>query len=77
MAYTPQDTVKDPEVFRELQEIAREMKELPQMRVMYREPQKPRDGLFCICDGTAWNPLGDGIKRPVWFDQDALLWKAF
>lgn len=23
------------------------------------------DGMLCVCDGTNWNPLSDGIKRAV------------
>jgi hypothetical protein len=76
MAYSgPQDTLKDREVFRELQEVARSFEEIPRMKILFAEPFKPRAGNFCICDGTTWNPLGDGIKRPVWFDGTN--WQAF
>lgn len=73
----PQDQIKDPEVFREFQEVARAMNDIGQMPVIFREPLKPRDGMFCICSGTTWDPLSDGIKRPVWFDEDSGTWKAF
>lgn len=73
----PADTIKDSEVFRELQLIAQSMGEVGRMRVLYREPLRPRDGMFCVCDGVIWNPIGDGIKRPIWFDEAAGLWKVF
>lgn len=78
MSYAgPQDQLKDPEVYREFQEVARGMAEMQRMPIVYRAPEKPRDGHFCITAGTTWNPLGDGIKRPVWFDEAAGVWKAF
>jgi hypothetical protein len=33
--------------------------------VLNKEPGYVVDGMLCICDGTNWNPLGDGIKRAV------------
>ena len=77
MSYTASESLKDPEVVREFREIGKEMENLRRMQVRFSEPQRPRDGFFCICDGSNWNPLGDGIKRPVWFDETAGLWKAF
>jgi len=73
----PQDQIKDPEVYREFQEVARGMAEMQKMPVFYAEPSKPRDGNFCICDGVHWNPLSDGVKRPIWYDEEASTWKAF
>lgn len=35
---------------------------------LYAEPLKPREGMTAVCDGTEWDPLGNGIKQPVWFD---------
>lgn len=74
MSYTPTD-LKDPETSRELRRIAEEFNAIGKMRVFHREPEKAREGFFCICDGTDWNPLGDGIKRPVWFNGVA--WSKF
>lgn len=45
--------------------------------VSYAAPLKPRDGDWRIADGINWNPLGTGIKRPVWFDGVTNTWKAF
>jgi hypothetical protein len=45
------------------------------MEILYSAPPRPREGQVGICDGVSWNPLGDGIKRPVWFD--GVDWKAF
>jgi hypothetical protein len=75
--YRVGDSLADQETRRELQLIAQELENLRSMRVLHNAPLKPRDGNFCICDGVNWNPLGDGIKRPIWFDQTAGLWKRF
>lgn len=77
--YTPSGGVKDPEVLRELQSISRAFTELLSQRlaVTHVEPLRPRDGVVAICDGSDWDPLSDGIKRPVWFDEAAGVWKAF
>jgi len=77
VSYTPADVIKDPEVYRELQKISEEFNAIGQMRVFYREPLKPRDGFFCLCDGVQWNPVGNGIKQPVWFDADSSTWFTF
>lgn len=77
MSYSPSDNLKDPEVFRELERIGREFEELGRMKVLSVEPYKPRDGNFCICDGTNWDPFGDGVKRPVWYDAVSGTWKSF
>lgn len=47
------------------------------LRVLNVAPLKPRDGDTAICDGTNWNPIGDGVKRPVWYDEAATTWKKF
>lgn len=75
MSYSPSDTIKDAEVMRELQRVGNEFNSLGIMKVLYVEPAKPREGNFCICDGGVWNPLGDGIKRAIWFNGAA--WQAF
>lgn len=68
MSYKPTDTLKDHEVFREFQQVASELQELRKMLIAFRAPYKPREGQFLIADGTTWDPLGDGEKRPIWFD---------
>lgn len=30
-----------------------------------REPNPVTDGMLCICDGSSWNPLNDGVSRAV------------
>lgn len=64
---------------RELQAIAETLNGLATgpLRVLSVAPVKPRDGDTAICDGTNWNPLGDGIKRPLWYDESAAAWKKF
>jgi hypothetical protein len=47
------------------------------MRVLAVAPEKPRDGEGAICNGTTWNPIGDGVKRPVWYDATAAIWKKW
>jgi len=38
-------------------------------------PTKPFEGMVLICNGTTFNPIGDGIKRPIWYDGAA--WQKF
>ena len=35
-----------------------------------------RDGMLAYTDGTNWNPLGDGIKRLVYYDESTSAWVA-
>jgi hypothetical protein len=67
--YTPTELSKDPAVNRELQRIAQSFanKGLKYKEVAV-EPTKPRKGDSYVCDGTNWDPIGDGISQPVWFD---------
>lgn len=77
MTYNPAGNLQDAELNRELAEVAKEMEALRRMPVRTAPPYKPRDGEFCVCDGAFWNPLGDGVKRPIWYDADTLAWRAF
>jgi hypothetical protein len=77
MSYTPSDTIKDAEVYRELQRVGEEFEALPRLKILHVEPVKPRDGNYCVCDGVNWNPFGDGIKRPIWYDATTASWKSF
>jgi len=74
------DTTGLPEnVARELRKIAEVLADLnlTAFPVTYVAPEKPRDRQNAICDGTSWNPIGDGVKRPVWYDATAAAWKKF
>jgi hypothetical protein len=59
-------------VERELNEIARAFSEqdVVFMRVVYREPDKPREGWLVYADGTEWDPgSGRGVyeyRSGVW-----------
>lgn len=77
MSYSPADTIKDPEVYRELQRIGEEFNQILKLKITSQLPTKPRDGDVRIADGINWNPIGDGIKRPVWFDVVSHTWKSF
>jgi hypothetical protein len=76
MEYNPSETPDDSKVERELYRIGEAIR-LPQLIVYHSAPEKPVDGLLVICDGVNWNPLGDGIKRPLWYDFTAAVWKKF
>ena len=67
----------DPKVQAELRRISEILATANQMPVLHKEPIRLIDGLTAICDGSDWDPLSDGVKRPVWYDQDAGLWKTF
>ena len=79
MNYRPSETVKDLAVYRELSRIAQILGQLEKgpIRVLHVAPEKPSDGDTAICDGANWNPLGDGIKRPIWFNETSGLWSVF
>jgi hypothetical protein len=79
MLYRPSDGIQDQEVFRELLRISQVFTFLDKgsIRVLHAAPEKPSDGDTAICDGGDWNPLGDGIKRPIWFNETTGLWEAF
>jgi hypothetical protein len=76
MIYLP-GKVTDPIVYRELLKISAALSSLKEgkISVLTVEPVKPREGMLFICDGVHWNPLADGIKRPVWFD--GTIWRQF
>ena len=68
--YRPAERTGNESVDRELlrlQQTLSDTKFRP-LTTLYKEPEKPREGMTAICDGTEWDPLGDGIKQPVWFD---------
>jgi hypothetical protein len=71
--------IQDPIVHDALQRIVSAMTVLiaDKIAITAVEPVKPRDGWVRICDGVNWNPLEDGIKRPVWFDAETETWKKF
>lgn len=80
MIYEPSAIFADVALNEELQRISLAIEgvsNLPFLPVLAREPLKPRDGQTAICDGVNWDPLGDGLKRPVWYDFDDEEWKAF
>lgn len=76
MSYKPTENL-DPAVQHELQKVGIELSKPLRLAVRYKAPEKPGDGEICICDGVHWDPLIDGIKRPVWFDNTVQLWKKF
>lgn len=76
MAYAPVESPLDPAVERELRRVGDAMRILT-LVVHNRAVVRPAEGQVVICDGVNWNPLGDGIKRPIWFDVDTGTWKSF
>lgn len=80
MYYTPSATFSDPALVEELQRIAQAIERLrvtPQILVRNSPPPKPFDGQVLIADGVNWNPIGDGVKRPVWYDIATETWKKY
>lgn len=79
MQYKPADSGIPQEVYRELLRIGQLLlrNQTGAIEVLAVAPERPSDGDVAICDGASWDPLNDGVKRPVWFDEDALVWKAF
>lgn len=75
--YTQTEKPKDVIVDRELQRIDDAMKAPFAFVVLHRPPKRLFDGLSCICDGVDWDPMLDGIKRPIWYDAGGPAWKAF
>lgn len=75
--YAPSEAFKDPAVERELRRISEAFETVNRLPVLHTAPLKPRDGDVVICDGTDWDPLSDGTKRPLWYDADVPEWKAF
>jgi hypothetical protein len=76
MNYSPTEIPEDSKVERELHRVGQAMRQ-PVFFVYHTAPVKPIDGMIVICDGVNWNPLGDGIKRPLWYDAGAAVWKKF
>ena len=79
MEYRPVETIKDEAVLRELYRIAEVLATLllGNLEVRATPPEKPGDGDSAICDGVNWNPLSDGIKRPVWYNASNQTWNRF
>lgn len=79
MQYRPNDTIKDAEVFREFQRIGALLTSVfnGSIRVLHVAPEKASDGDTAICDGVDWNPILDGVKRPIWFEADSGEWRKF
>jgi hypothetical protein len=79
MQYNPTTTGLPEAVARELRIIAQLFAYIDNCptRVLAVAPEKPRDGEGAICNGTTWNPIGDGVKRPVWYDATAATWKKW
>ncbi len=63
----------------ELRKLARELSKVQagKLLVATRAPAKPEDGDVVVCDGVNWNPLSDGVKRPLWYDRTTQTWKKF
>jgi len=79
MIYTP-GFIGDPSVMEELQRIAlaiEQLRNMPSAPQRARPYDKPFDGQIAIADGTNWDPLGDGVKKPVWFDKNSATWNNF
>lgn len=76
--YHVSNILVDPAAMRELQRVEQVLQQFDTkgIRVTHIVPVKPVDGELHICDGVNWNPLGDGVKRPVWFDSATQTWKA-
>lgn len=74
--YSPVETADDPKAAREFRRVA-EASNLVRLIVYTQAPVRPPDGMLAICDGVNWNPLGDSIKRPLWFDAAGQVWKKF
>ena len=74
--YRPSELIRDEATGRELDRIGVALSRAQQgrFRLLYKEPAKPQDGETAICDGTEWDPIGDGLRRPVYFDGDLGMW---
>lgn len=79
MAYIPSEKFADPSVEREFRKVAITLNNIivGKAQVLHVAPVRVSDGAIVICDGVDWNPLGDGIKRPIWYDVSAGVWKKF
>lgn len=60
----------EPQIADEFHNISRAIEELEESRLplLYAEPKKLKIGLIAICDGVKWNPLGNGIMTPIWYN---------
>ena len=74
MRYIPSGSVQDPAVAAELLQISRAVENLLSQtyKKVYAEPEKPRDGMVVLADGTTWNPgRGEGLYR---YDESGDKW---
>lgn len=57
-------------VEQELGAVSREMGETTvlELRVSYREPERPRSGMLVCADGAEWDPVGAGGGLHVYFN---------
>lgn len=80
MIYNPHNILQDPAALEELQRVAQAIEwlqsnpALPQRKAEY---PRPFDGQMAVADGVNWDPLGDGVKRPVWYDKATGQWFNF
>ena len=42
--------------------------DLSKMPLVNREPEKPRQGIFAVADGSGWDPVSTGEPTPVWYN---------
>jgi hypothetical protein len=79
MLYNPEGAGIDPKIVRELRKIAEVLAIVDKntIRFLTAAPEKPRMGDVAICDGTNWNPIADGVRRPIWFDETSGVWRRF
>lgn len=70
MTYRPSSVIQDKVVLDEFQRLAAVLNRLGAERIDFRyvPPERPRLGDIAICDGVEWDPLGDGIPQPIWYD---------
>ena len=76
MSYEPAEVPDDSKVERELRRVA-DASRFTVLNVLAKAPSRPAEGMVVMCDGVNWNPIGDGIKRPIWFDAVTGLWNKF
>lgn len=53
------------DVYRELMELGRELEAAPIIPTATKAPDKPRQGILLIADGSVWNPVGTGVPTVV------------
>jgi hypothetical protein len=75
--YAVTENINDESILREFRKIQAVLQSITagNLLVTFVPPLKPFEGQVLICDGVKWDPLLDGIKRPIWFD--GIVWKPF